>query len=162
MSRNVGMQAGLNPTVDANAVHPPEIRKDDPRNLTNLMTKIHILNAQSSSDTKYDPKPPRRVDKNGNEVSEAFEVALDTPDIKLIGELLYAFGALALIVLVMAIFSYLDPKIYRSISEVKCGTFFVGLAALISIINIVLIYFSLKSNEIVQWYPALKDARVIY
>jgi hypothetical protein len=164
MSRNVvvGMQTGENPTVDANAVHPPEIHKDDPRRLENLMSKIYALNAQSASDTKYDPKPPPRVDRNGNEVSEAFEDALDTPDIKLIGELIYAFGALSLIVLVMCIFTYIDPKMYRSISEVHNGTLYIKIAAGLSIVNLLFSYFSLKSNEIIQWYPALKDARVWY
>jgi len=156
------MQSGENPTVDANAVHPPEIRKDDPRHLENLMSKIHALNSQSSSDTKYDPKPPPRVDRNGKEVSEAFEDALETPDIKLIGELLYAFGALAAIVLVMCLFTYLDPKLYLNISQVPYGFLYIKIAATLSLINVILIFFSLKSNEIVQWYPALKTERWYY
>ena len=156
------MQAGENPTVDANAVHPPEIQKDDPRRLENLMAKIHTLNSQSASDTKYDPKPPPRVDRNGREVSEAFEVALDTPDIKLIRQLLYAFGALSLITLIMAVFAFIDPKMYRSISEVSNGPLYLKIAAALSLVNIIFVYFSMAANEIILWYPALKEARVWY
>lgn len=156
------MQAGENPTVDANAVHPPEIHEDDPRHLNNLMANIHKLNSQSSADTKYDPKPPPRVDKDGKEISEAFEAALDTPDIKLIREVLFALGAMATIVLIMVLFCFLDPKLYRNISEVNHGLTYIGIAAVISTINIGLIYFSMKTNEIILWYPALADARVWY
>jgi hypothetical protein len=156
------MQAGENPTVDANAVHPPEIQKDDPRRLENLMAKIHTLNSQSASDTKYDPKPPPRVDRNGKEVSEAFEDALDTPDIKLIRQLLYAFGALSLVTLIMVIFAFLDPKMYRSISEVNNGFLYLKISAGLSVVNIIFVYFSMAANEVILWYPALKEARVWY
>ena len=156
------MQKGENPTVDANAVHPPEIQDDDPRNLKNLMINVHKLNSQSSADTKYDPPPPPRVDKNGKEVNEAFAATLDTPDIKLIREVLFALGALATIVLIMVIFCYLDPKLYRSISEVQNGLTYIGIAAVLSTINIGLIYFSMRTNEIILWYPPLAHARVWY
>jgi hypothetical protein len=162
MYLNIDMQSGMSPTVDAGAVHPPEIQKGDPRHLDNLMTKIHVLYAQTASDTKYDPKPPTRVDRNGNEVKEAFEAALDTPDIKLTGEILYAFGASALIILVMVIFSYIDPKTYRIISETNNGLLYLKITAGISLVNLGLIYSSLKTNEIIQWYPALAHARIWY
>ena len=156
------MQAGQSITVDASAAQPAEIQKDDPRHLGNLMSKIAVLNSQAASDTKYDPKPPPRVDKNGKEVLENFKTELDASDIKLIGEFLYGFGALSSIVLVMAVFALIDPKTNRTVANTNNGYMMVGAAIAISLGNIVLVFFSLKSNEIVQWYPALKDGRVIY
>jgi hypothetical protein len=156
------MQAGQSISVDASFVQPSEIHKDDPRHLENLMRKISILNAQAASDTKYDPKPPPRVDKNGEEVNEAFISPLEASDIKLIGEMLYGLGALSAIVFVMALFTLIDPKTSTTISTIKNGYTLIILSIVISLLNIVFIYFSLKRNEIIQWYPALKDGRIYY
>ena len=64
------MQAGSNVTLDASAAVPQEIRANDPRHLGNLTKNMSKINAQVSTDTKYDPTPPPRVDKNGKPIIE--------------------------------------------------------------------------------------------
>ena len=150
------MQTGLSPTVDATAHNPIEIQSDDPRHLKNLTSRIASLNAQSASDTKYDPKAPNRVDKNGNEVNEAFEATLEVTDTKIQGELLYATGALSAIILIMTIFTYIDPKTYLSITQVNNGVRYLGFTAIISLLTMGVSYYGLRTNETIQWYPTLK------
>ena len=43
------MQTGSNPTLDANAQHPPEIRSSDPRHLGNLTKKMNAINSHASN-----------------------------------------------------------------------------------------------------------------
>ena len=156
------MQTGLSTTVDAGALHPIEIHSDDPRHLNNLTARIASMNSQSASDTKYDPKAPPRVDRNGKEVSEAFVAELDVPYTKLYGEFLYATGALSLIIFIMALFTYLDPKMYLSISQNPRGLTLIGLAAFISLISMGISYYGFRTNEVILWYPVLKYPRVAY
>jgi len=156
------MQTGLSPTVSAGSLHPIEIHSDDPRHLTNLTARIASMNAQSASDTKYDPKAPPRVDRNGKEVSEAFVATLDVPDTKINGELLYATGALSLIVFIMALFTYLDQKMYLSISQNPRGTTLIALTAVISLISMGLSYYGVRTNEVILWYPESKQPRIAY
>jgi hypothetical protein len=156
------MQSGSNPTVDANAAIPIEFHKDDPRHMNNLIRNIASLNAQSSSDTKYDPKPPPRVDRKGNEVNESFSAKLDISDTKIHSEILYACGALASIILIMVIFAYLDPKMFRIISQIDNGFLYINVAAIISLISMGVAYYGYKINEIMLWYPALKPRRIVY
>jgi hypothetical protein len=150
------MQTGMSITVDASAQNPIEIQSDDPRNLKKLTSRIALLNVQSASDTKYDPKPPNRVDKNGNEVSEAFAAKLEITDTKIHGALLYTTAAISAIILIVIIFSYIDPKVYLSITQTKNGLRYLGLASIISLLSMGVSYHGLKTNETIQWYPALK------
>ena len=149
------MQAGQIVTVDASTTQPIEISKDDPRHAKNLSTSVTKLNSQAAADTKYDPKPPPRVDANGKEVMEQFIAPIDATDIQLIAEFLYGFGALSAIILVMAVFCFIDPAVYNVVSKVRYGKEMVVGAVLISILNMTMVYYSLKRNEIIQWYPAL-------
>jgi hypothetical protein len=169
------MQTGIVPDVDtSNAVYQIEIQKDNPSHLDNLVTRLHTLNSQTSADTKFDPKAPPRVDKSGKIVNEAFysnnnsnvesstSAVLDIPDTKIIGQILYALGGLSAIILVMTFFIFLDPKLYNNIQQVTNGVRFTIYAGIISVVNMSLIYMSLKYNEIILWYPALKHARTWY
>lgn len=149
------MQAGQIVTVDASAAQPQEISSSDPRHLNNLSSSVTKLNSQAAADTKYDPKPPPRVDNSGKEVNEQFVAPIDATDIQLIAEFLYGFGALSAIILVMAVFCFIDPTVYAVVAKVRYGFEMVVGAVLISILNMSMVYFSLKRNEIIQWYPAL-------
>ena len=62
----------------------------------------------------------------------------------------------------MVIFAFLDPKMYRSISEVNNGFLYLKISAGLSVVNIIFVYFSMAANEVILWYPALKEARVWY
>ena len=150
------MQTGVNIVVDANAVHPPEIRDDDPRHIGNLMVTLTKSNAQASADTKYDPKPPPRVDINGNEVTEAFSAELGVNDTKLTDEVLYAIGATALILVVMSILILIDPMTHRIVSQVPHGILFIGLSIGISFVTMCIIAYARYWNDIILWYPQLK------
>lgn len=160
------MEAGVIVPIDtSDAVYPPGIQKEDPNHLDNLLRRLHSLNNQSAADTKYDPKPPPRINKEGHnieEMEEGFEAEITASDTKLTGQLLYAFGACSAIIFIMTLFAYLDPYMYRSITEVKNGFKYVNISAGIALINIIFVYFSLKKNEIMLWYPPLKDARIWY
>lgn len=150
------MQTGLNVVVDANAVHPPEIRSDDPRHIGRLSIALTKSNAQASADTKYDPKPPPRVDIHGNEVTEAFSADLIANDTKLTDEVLYAIGATAFIIVVIAILIIIDPMAHKIISQVPHGILFIGLSIGISCITMGIIAYARYWNDIITWYPQLK------
>lgn len=149
------MQAGQIVSVDASASQPVEISKKDPRHLNNLTSSITRLNAQSSADTKYDPKPPPRVDASGNEVKEPFMAPIGASDTQLTAGLMYGFGGMSAIVLVMAVFSFIDPSMYAFIRRMRYGVEMLVISTLICLLNMTIIYFALRRNEIIQWYPAL-------
>lgn len=159
------MEAGVVAPIDlSNAVYPIEIQSDDPNYIDNLVNTMHKLNVQSAADTKYDPVPHPRVNKEGKviETDEGFEAAYEASDTKLTGQVLYLLGAFSGIILIMAVFAYVDPKMLRSITEVKNGVRYLAAAAVVSVINLIFIYFSMKKNEVMLWYPPLKDARIWY
>ena len=145
------MEAGIVSPIDtSDAVYPPGIQKDDPNHLDNLIRRLHSLNNQSTADTKYDPKAYPRINKEGqiqDDTREGFEAVFVASDTKLTGQLLYAFGACSSIILIIVLFSYLDPKMYRSILEVKNGLKYVNIAGGISILNIIFVY----KNIVIIW-----------
>jgi hypothetical protein len=147
------MQAGTNVTLDANAAIPSDIRADDPRHLGNLTKNMTKINAQVSSDTKYDPTPPPRVDSKGNPVKEKFTAELGASDMKLVDEKLYALGALAAIVGITVLVVFLDPKLRLPISKVNHGYVFLSAAGLICLLTIFMVTRARQANEVIRWYP---------
>jgi hypothetical protein len=152
----IGMQAGGNTTLDANAAHPPEIRKDDPRHLGNLTKKMGEINSQVSSDTKYDPAPPPRVDRNGNTVRETFVSSVPPPDAKLANEFLYAVGATAVAVLVAIAVIIVDPVLRKKIMEIEYSLPLMGSVSLLAAMTIWLVDDAMDKNEMILWYPSLR------
>jgi hypothetical protein len=150
------MQAGTNPTLDANAAHPIEIGLDDPRHLGNLTKRMHAINSQISSDTKYDPSPPPRVDGSGKVVKESFQSDLEVSDLKLTDEFLYAVGAAALTVIVITVIIIVDPSLRANILMVQYGLQLAGSAVVLAIMTIVVVYQAMKKNEEIRWYPSLR------
>jgi hypothetical protein len=149
------MQTGSNPTLDANAQHPPEIRGSDPRHLGNLTKKMNAINSQVASDTKYDPAPPPRVDQNGRPVAENFSNFETVPisDVKLVAERLYIATGLAGIVLVVVAVIFADPKLRKQAAQIEHGYLLLGSVALLSIITIGITLNYLKNTELAMWYP---------
>ena len=147
------MQSGSNPTLDANAAHPPEIRKDDPRHLGNLTKKMNAMNSQVSADTKYDPAPPPRVDKDGKPVTESFIAEVPVSDIKLYDEYFVALGGLSLIIIVAISVCLIDPKVRTNILKSKTNSIAMAATVIICIGTISLAYVS--HRQILQdlWYP---------
>jgi hypothetical protein len=161
------MQAGSNPVLDSSAAHPPEIRASDPRHLGNMTKKMDAINKQVASDTKYDPNPPPRVDQNGKPVTESFSnklsfQALRASDAQINDELLYANGAGALIVLISIGIILLDPKLLRQTQGVQYGFVFLALAGIMCIITLIVVYMARKRNELIMWYPDLRNYKPQY
>jgi len=155
------MQTGSSPVLDASAAHPPEIRASDPRHLGNMTKKMDAINKQVSSDTKYDPAPPSRVDQNGKPVTENFAEQLEyqqlaASDNKITDELLYADGAGALIGLIAIGVILLDPKLRRQTQGVQYGFLFLAGAGVMCIATLIIVYIARKRSEIVMWYPNLR------
>ena len=147
------MQSGSNPTLDANAAHPPEIRKDDPRHLGNLTKRMNSLNSQVSADTKYDPAPPPRVDKDGNPVTEYFVAETPPSDLKIYDEYFYALGGLSLIILVAFIVCLVDPRLRSSTFRNKWSSLAIIITATFSTITILISYLSHRQIISDLWYP---------
>ena len=152
------MQTALNPTLDANAAHPIEIRGDDPRHLGNLTKKMSGVNAQVAADTHYDPQSPPRVDSNGNPVVEHFVAPLPIPsDLTLADEFAYEIGGGALIVLIGVIVVLTDPKLRSAVSKLKFGFIMLFAATLISGITLIYVRAIFQVDEALRWYPFLRE-----
>ena len=150
------MQTGSNPTVDANAAIPTDIQADDPRHLNNLTKKMHSLNAQTSSDTLYDPLPPSRLDSNGKPIKENFTdsgAPLGLTDVKMTDEYLYAIGAAAAGVLVVIAVILLDPASRKNISTIEFSFPLLGGAAVLAIMTLVVAYEAMTRNDYIRWNP---------
>jgi len=153
------MQTGSNPTLDANAQHPPEIRSSDPRHLGNLTKKMNAINSQVASDTKYDPAPPPRVDQNGRPVEEHFVSEIETnasvpvSETKLAAERLYIATGLAAIVLVIVGVIFTDPKLRKQAAQIEYGFLLLGAVAVLSIATIGITLHYHKNTELALWYP---------
>ena len=150
------MQSGQTATVAAGAAVPSEIQSTDPRHLNNLTKNMTQINAQVSNDTKYDPTPPPRVDKDGNPIRESFVSELEASEVELRAEKLYAVGAIAAIVGVCVLVIAADPKMRAPLSNVQNGYLFLGLSGIICLITIYIIVRALRTNEIITWYPQLR------
>jgi len=153
------MQTGSNPTVDANAAIPPEIQPDDPRHLNNLTAKMNAINAQTASDTLYDPTPPPRVDASGNPVKEPFSNAgapIGLTDRSLADEYLYAVGAAALAALVIIAVILIDPAYRGTIAKIEYSFPLLGGAALLSVMTLVIVNEAMKRNNYIRWYPNMR------
>lgn len=151
------MQSGSSPTLDSNAAIPPEIRPSDPRHLGNLTKKMGLINSQVASDTKYDPAPPPRVDRNGNPVNEEFSselsgAPLNVTDTKLLDEMLYAVGACGLIILVAIAVVIIDPSLRKQAASLQYGYYFLATASAFSVATLYVVYISRKQNNIDMWY----------
>jgi hypothetical protein len=153
------MQTGSNPTVDANAAIPTDIQTDDPRHLNNLTKKMHSLNAQTSSDTLYDPPPPARLDANGNPIKESFTdsgAPIGLTDVKMTDEYLYAIGAAAAGVLVLIAVILLDPASRKNISSIEYSFSLLGGATVLAIMTLVVVYEAMQRNNYIRWYPNMR------
>jgi hypothetical protein len=147
------MQTATNPTLDANSAHPPEIREDDPRHLGNLTKKMNSINRQVSSDTKYDPAPPPRVDKNGNVVKESFIAEVPPSDIKLEEQFLHIIRSGIYLVLVGILVTLFDPDMRNYLFSFKWGITFLITGFLICVISLLVISSSQRNIDIERWYP---------
>jgi hypothetical protein len=147
------MQSGSSPTLDANAAHSPEIREDDPRHLGNLTKKMNSINAQVSCDTKYDPTPPPRVDKDGKPVKEFFMASVPVPSARKEAEVFYALGGLSIIIIIMVIIYFLDPRSRFFILRSKVTLYILGSTILLSIVTILLSHVARKQLIHDMWYP---------
>lgn len=147
------MQTATNPTLDANSAHPPEIRADDPRHLGNLTKKMNSINRQVSSDTKYDPAPPPRVDTNGNVVKEAFIAEVPPSDLKLKEQFLHIIRSGIYLVLVGILVTLFDPNMRKYLFSFKWGVTFLITGFLICVISLLVIGVSQRNIDIERWYP---------
>jgi hypothetical protein len=147
------MQSATNPTLDANAQHPPEIREDDPRHLKNLMKNMNKINSQVSSDTKYDPAPPPRVDKDGKVVKESFIADLPPTDIKLQEEFLHILRAGVLLVFVGLLVTIFDSNMRNYAFSTKSGPRYLLAVFFISSIALLIISESQRRITLNKWYP---------
>jgi hypothetical protein len=147
------MQSGSNPTLDANAAHPPEIRNDDPRHLGNLTKRMNSLNNQVSADTKYDPAPPPRVDKDGKPVTETFVSPVPSSDLKIYAEYFYTLGGLSLIILVAIFVCLVDPRLRFITFKNKWSSISLIITAVFCIVTIFISYFSHRQIISDLWYP---------
>jgi hypothetical protein len=153
------MQSGTSVHLDANAAIPGDIRADDPRHLGNMTKRMTSINGQASNDTKYDPKPPPRVDAKGNPIKENFMAELATlgvSDTKIKDEILYAIGGLAVIALVCIFLTLVDPSLRTPVSETRSGYLFLFIAFLICVSTVVIVTILRRQNEIITWYPQLR------
>lgn len=148
------MQSGSTPTLDANAQHPPEIRADDPRHLGNLTKKMNMINMQVSSDTKYDPAPPPRVDKEGKPVNESFIADIPATDIKLEDEFLHLLRAGVFLVITGIFVTIFDPDLRKYMLSIKYGLYFIGTAFLLSLIALIFINDSQRRIRYEIWHPS--------
>jgi len=147
------MQSATNPTLDANAQHPPEIREDDPRHLKNLMRHMNKINSQVSSDTKYDPAPPPRVDKNGKVVKESFIANLPPSDNRLEEEFLHILRSGVLLVLVGLLVTVFDNDMRAYAFSTKEGPRYLLAVFFISLISLLIITETQRRITIDKWYP---------
>ena len=147
------MQTATNPTLDANSAHPPEIREDDPRHLGNLTKKMNSINSQVSSDTKYDPAPPPRVDANGNVVNESFITEVPPADVKLEEEFLHFIRSGVYLVLVGILVTLFDPYMRNQLFSFEWGPTFLILGFVISVITLLVISSSQRNIDTELWYP---------
>uniref|UniRef100_A0A6C0DR27 Uncharacterized protein n=1 Tax=viral metagenome TaxID=1070528 RepID=A0A6C0DR27_9ZZZZ len=153
------MQTGNNSTVDANAAVPPEIQSDDPRHLKNLTAKMNSINAQTASDTKYDPAPPPRVDASGNPVREYFAdsgAPIGLTETRLSDEYLYAVGAAAASVLVIIAVILADPALFKNIAKIEYSFPLLGGAAVLAVMTLVIVREAMKRNNYVRWHPNMR------
>jgi hypothetical protein len=147
------MQSATNPTLDANAAHPPEIREDDPRHLGNLTKKMNKINSQVSSDTKYDPAPPPRVDVNGNIVKESFVAEIPPTDLKLEEEFLHFVRCGVFLVLVGILVTMFDPAMRNYLFTFKYGLTFLIIGFILSVTALLFISSAQRNIDIERWYP---------
>jgi len=147
------MQTALNPTLDANATHPIEIRADDPRHLGNLTRKMSGVNSQVAADTHYDPQAPPRVDMNGNPVKETFISYLPPSEETITDEFAYMIGAGALIVLVAIMVILGDSNLRLLLSKTKYGYAILVAATIMSAITLIYVRNIFQMNEVLRWYP---------
>jgi len=147
------MQSATNPTLDANAQHPPEIRADDPRHLKNLTMKMNSINSQVSSDTKYDPAPPPRVDSSGKVVKEQFVANVPPTDLKLKEEFLHLLRAGTLLVYVGILVTIFDPDLRRYMLNTPNGLKMLLAAFVLSSITMIIIVITQHSITRDMWYP---------
>jgi hypothetical protein len=151
------MNAGVNITVDANAVHPEQFHENDPRHLTNITKKIGLLNIQAAADTKYDPHPPTRVDATtGKTFEEPFIMELPPSDQKMVDEFFFMIGGFALIIIVIVFVVLLDPKFRNQIRKVPYGYYYVVGTLFVSILTLIVVKIGREKNEILMWYPPLR------
>jgi len=147
------MQTGSSPTLDANAQHPPEIRADDPRHLGNLTKKMNMINAQVASDTKYDPAPPPRVDKNGRPVNESFIAEIPAGASKMESEYIHLMRAGVLLVITGILVTIFDPYLRNSLVSSTYGVRLIMASSIMSLVSLYLISESETQNKIDMWYP---------
>jgi len=147
------MQTATNPTLDANSAHPPEIREDDPRHLGNLTKKMNSINSQVSSDTKYDPTPPPRVDANGNVVIEVFIAEVPPSDLNLEEEFLHIIRCTVYLVLVGILVTLFDPDMRNYAFSNKWGPTLLITGFVISGISLLVISSTQRNIDIERWYP---------
>jgi len=146
------MQSGSNPTLDANAAHPQDIREDDPRHLGNLTKKMNSLNAQVSADTKYDPTPPKRVDKDGNPVEGFFVADVPVSSLKMESEKFYALGGIAVIIIIAVFINLLDPRLRYFVLRNNNLIRLIGLTLLFCVTTIIIVYICRKKLNSDIWY----------
>ena len=147
------MQSASNPTLDANAQHSSEIRADDPRHLSNLTKKMNSINSQVASDTKYDPAPPPRVDKDGKVVNESFVADIPMTDVKLENQFLHLLRAGVFLVLVGILVTILDSDMRKYVLTSTYGIKFILAALVISIITLLIIRDTQIQITEEIWYP---------
>jgi len=147
------MQTALNPTLDANATHPVEIRTDDPRHLGNLTKKMSGVNSQVAADTHYDPQAPPRVDMNGNPVKESFVTYLPPSQNQITDEFAFMIGAGALIVLVAVMVILGDSNLRLVLSKTKHGYTMLSVSVLMSFITLIYVRNIFQMTEVLRWYP---------
>ena len=147
------MQTALNPTLDANATHPVEIRTDDPRHLGNLTKKMSGVNSQVAADTHYDPQAPPRVDMNGNPVKESFVAYLPPSQNQITDEFSVMIGAGALIVLVAVMVILGDSNLRLVLSKTKHGYTMLSVSVLMSFITLIYVRNIFQMTEVLRWYP---------
>ena len=140
--------------MDANAQHPPEIRADDPRHLGNLTKKMNKINMQVSTDTKYDPSPPPRVDKEGRAVNESFVAAIPETDIHLQDEFLHLLRAGVYLVITGILVTILDPSLRKYMLSMRYGLHFLGIAFILSIISLIYINDTQRRIRYEIWHPS--------
>ena len=153
------MQTALNPTLDANAAHPIEIRADDPRHLGNLTKKMSGVNSQVAADTHYDPQAPPRVDINGNPVRESFVAYLPPSQVQITDEFAYMIGAGALIVLVAIMVILGDSNLRAVLSKTKYGYIMLLVSTIMSAITLVYVRNIFQMDEVLRWYPNITSIK---
>jgi len=153
------MQTALNPTLDANAAHPIEIRADDPRHLGNLTKKMSGVNSQVAADTHYDPQAPPRVDMNGKPVKESFVAYLPPSEIQITDEFAYMIGAGALVVLVAIMVILGDSNLRLVLSKTKHGYTMLLVSTIMSAITLIYVRNIFQMDEVLRWYPNITSIK---